>query len=1001
MSQAGLLDVENSYPQIPTLFVTDSGSAIAILNEIDIIGGEGIDTFGSGKTITVVGETATAGATALLANLGVASFNSADFDVVNGFVSISSTFGGIQEILTDSGLPAVIPDGTGLVEIIGGIGTTTSGLSPSNKVTINTNITSLDSTITVVNAIGNIDLTAGDSLATQYITDSGIAIPILHTLNVIGGNSIVTSGALNNITIKNMADNTKWVVDPRAGETNFTTIQSAIDAAYADYLVSGLPQTVFIRNGTYTENLTHYVNVNLVSDNALQTIIIGQNAISITGNICFSNITFQNNADNLFLGSGNLINATFNNCIFDTNFSIFRIGTLSGDITLNNCFNNKVNNAFVYNPQGTTNFNIFNSRFVGGTIYTSVVGDATHIGGDYLFVNSEFDHRVEFTNGGTVEIYNSIIKDELYGLVGSSGGYNFYVENSYLFANRTGDFGSCITGYGAVITIINSTIDVTGTTVNNYAISGSGTLTLDSVTFVRATAINPALTISTPSLFETGSLKLSSTTTGALSAASGVVSAGTLTVANGGTGAATLLDHGVLVGSGTAAITALTVGNTGELLVGATGADPVFGTSADGNFTFTTATAGTDRTLSVTNTENTNAASHAHTQITTGGASGGDPYTNYLVSGAGTYSIGIDNSDSDYLKITTGATPSAGSTLMRLTNSGNIYVELGDFYVQRSTAGGIVELLSSNTDNTNAASSAGLFAMVGGTSAGDPYTNYLVSGAGTYSVGIDNSDSDKFKITSGSTPSSGTDLFTMTSAGVITLANDLDVSEGGTGVSTLTSHGILMGNGAGDINATAEPTNGQLLIGKTGDFPQLATLTAGSNVTITNAAGSITIAASGGGAGSIVNYESATQASVITCTSGWYIADSIPTKTQGAEIVTCSITPTSASNLLVIKFHCWGTKNTNTKNTGIALFQDSTTNSLRSELVGDVDVQVSNGTLFHTMTAGTTSETTFKIRGGINGSIAAECWYINGDVNGNRRYGGTSAAQLEIWEIQQ
>ena len=46
-------------------------------------------------------------------------------------------------------------------------------------------------------------------------------------------------------------------------------------------------------------------------------------------------------------------------------------------------------------------------------------------------------------------------------------------------------------------------------------------------------------------------------------------------------------------------------------------------------------------------------------------------------------------------------------------------------------------------------------------------------------------------------------------------------------------------------------TNGQLLIGGTSG-PASATLTAGSNVTITNADGAITIAAAGGGGGSAV-----------------------------------------------------------------------------------------------------------------------------------------------------
>ena len=44
-------------------------------------------------------------------------------------------------------------------------------------------------------------------------------------------------------------------------------------------------------------------------------------------------------------------------------------------------------------------------------------------------------------------------------------------------------------------------------------------------------------------------------------------------VADGGTGASTLTDHGVLLGSGTGAVTPTAVGATGEYLAGATEAD--------------------------------------------------------------------------------------------------------------------------------------------------------------------------------------------------------------------------------------------------------------------------------------------------------------------------------------------------------------------------------------------------------------------------------------------
>ena len=55
----------------------------------------------------------------------------------------------------------------------------------------------------------------------------------------------------------------------------------------------------------------------------------------------------------------------------------------------------------------------------------------------------------------------------------------------------------------------------------------------------------------------------------------------------------------------------------------------------------------------------------------------------------------------------------------------------------------------------------------------------------------------------------------------------------------------------GGTGITSTPTNGQLLIGN-GTGYTASTLTAGTNITITNSSGGITIAASGGGSGAIV-----------------------------------------------------------------------------------------------------------------------------------------------------
>lgn len=93
MSQGGILNV-TSIPSVPTSFSTDAGTAIPVANLLQILGGEGIDTSAVGNIVTITGELATAAANIGLANLGICAFSSADFTVVNGFVTIAATFDG-------------------------------------------------------------------------------------------------------------------------------------------------------------------------------------------------------------------------------------------------------------------------------------------------------------------------------------------------------------------------------------------------------------------------------------------------------------------------------------------------------------------------------------------------------------------------------------------------------------------------------------------------------------------------------------------------------------------------------------------------------------------------------------------------------------------------------------------------------------------------------------------------------------------------------------------
>jgi hypothetical protein len=64
---------------------------------------------------------------------------------------------------------------------------------------------------------------------------------------------------------------------------------------------------------------------------------------------------------------------------------------------------------------------------------------------------------------------------------------------------------------------------------------------------------------------------------------------------------------------------------------------------------------------------------------------------------------------------------------------------------------------------------------------------------------------------------------------------------------TTTLHAVLIGAASNAINNIGPLTNGQLVIGSTGNDPVAASLSAGAGITITPGAGTITISTSGGG----------------------------------------------------------------------------------------------------------------------------------------------------------
>ena len=125
--------------------------------------------------------------------------------------------------------------------------------------------------------------------------------------------------------------------------------------------------------------------------------------------------------------------------------------------------------------------------------------------------------------------------------------------------------------------------------------------------------------------------------------------------------------------------------------------------------------------------------------------------------------------------------------------------------------------------------------------------------------------------------------------------------------------------------------------------------------------------------------------------------DTIPQNTEGNEVMTLAITPTSASSKLLINVDVCGSSDVQ-GNWTAALFRDSTADALTATQVKASNVTADQNDHCHlswVADSSSTSATTFKVRCGQNNAGA---WYFNGE-NGSRLFGGVANSGITIMEI--
>jgi hypothetical protein len=321
-------------------------------------------------------------------------------------------------------------------------------------------------------------------------------------------------------------------------------------------------------------------------------------------------------------------------------------------------------------------------------------------------------------------------------------------------------------------------------------------------------------------------------------------SVASLAVGQGGTGTNTLADHGVLVGSGINAITALAVGATGETLMGVTGADP--GWTGSPSFSGSV-TAGTNITASLGDITltNGNLVFTAINKIYEGGTTGDKVFSH--MTGTASYYAGQGSGWSFGSSFFVSATNTTAVGYHAFSNStgaigaGNTCVGTESMYLPFTNA------------------------CIGNTAVGYRSCGNLYGGGGAYNVAIgynalDTGWSDSYSIGIGYNAGNnvGAQAFSniyLNSVGA-NESNTLRIGNAtGTGnqelntayiqgiyskVPSAATTSVVLIDSVGKLGSTALATNGQVLIGSTGAAPVWATLSStGSTVAITNGAGSI------------------------------------------------------------------------------------------------------------------------------------------------------------------
>lgn len=288
-------------------------------------------------------------------------------------------------------------------------------------------------------------------------------------------------------TSTNHYQTTKYIVDATAGATPYATIQSAINAANA----AGIPATVFIRPGAYTENLTLYSQIDLEGSENSEVSITGKHTPPNAGSLNFNRVGFVSATHVLDSAAAGTTVIKFSRCLFAVaNGYICNLTNWTGAISFKYCTDASTNNGVITNTAAAP-VNIYNAVVGAGTGNTMTINGITEI----------FNGKVQCPltiAGSSTGIFEGACTFN--GTITTGGTVAVKIRNSTI---STGAAAAISHGSGTALLLNNVVIDSTKT---SYCIEGTGSVQFNEATFVNSKSLAGTITEVLTGVVKTGEI---------------------------------------------------------------------------------------------------------------------------------------------------------------------------------------------------------------------------------------------------------------------------------------------------------------------------------------------------------------------------------------------------------------------------------------------------------------------------------------------------------------